>query len=253
MRNYECLFIVNPNFDGDGISTVIEKVTGYVKEADADVANIQHWGKRRLAYQIEKQQYGNYVLMHLNGEAPRITDLQRSLELDDSVLAYMTVRLDEMPEFDKVMIPEDDSEDDRRGGRSRYEGSRSRSGGSYSRDGRNAEPGASDADKPKPKPAGDAKAEVEASGQPDEGKVKESVAEEVDASAEDVTPAEPETEAEPEVEPEAEVETEAEPEADVEEAGEKAADDTEAQDADDEAQKDDVGDGEEDDEKKEEA
>lgn len=134
MRNYECLFIVNPNFDGDGISTVIEKVTGYVKEADAEVANIQHWGKRRLAYQIEKQQYGNYVLMHLNGEAPKITDLQRSLELDDSVLAYLTVRLDEMPEFDKVMIPEDESEDDRRGGRSRYEDSRSRDGGSYNRD-----------------------------------------------------------------------------------------------------------------------
>ncbi|MCF7797800.1 MAG: 30S ribosomal protein S6 [Lentisphaeria bacterium] len=139
MRNYECLFIVNPNFDGDGISTVIEKVTGYVKEADAEVANIQHWGKRRLAYQIQKQQYGNYVLMHLNGEAPKITDLQRSLELDDSVLAYLTVRLDEMPEFDKVMIPEDESEDDRRGGRSRYDDSRSRDRDSYSRRPRSAD------------------------------------------------------------------------------------------------------------------
>ncbi|MCF7802235.1 MAG: 30S ribosomal protein S6 [Candidatus Marinimicrobia bacterium] len=144
MRNYECLFIVNPNFDGDGISTVIEKVTGYVKEADAEVANIQHWGKRRLAYQIEKQQYGNYVLMHLNGEAPKITDLQRSLELDDSVLAYLTVRLGEMPEFDKVMIPEDESEDDRRGGRSRYDDSRSRDRGSYSRDTRSPRPDKAD-------------------------------------------------------------------------------------------------------------
>lgn len=128
MRNYECLFIANPNVEGDGMSSVVEKVTTYVKEAGAEVANIQHWGKRRLAYLIEKQQYGNYVLMHINGEAPKIVDLQRSLELDSTILAYLTVRLDEMPEFDKVFVPEDDGEDDRRGGRSRYEGSRGRYG-----------------------------------------------------------------------------------------------------------------------------
>ena len=130
MRNYECLFIANPNIEGDGISSVVEKVTAYVKEAGAEVANIQHWGKRRLAYQIEKQQYGNYVLMYINGEAPKIVDLQRSFELDSTILAYLTIRLDEMPEFDKVFIPEDDGEEDRRGGRSRYEGSRGKYGSS---------------------------------------------------------------------------------------------------------------------------
>lgn len=126
MRNYECLFIANPNLEGDGMSNVVEKVTAYVKEAGAEVANIQHWGKRRLAYLIEKQQYGNYVLMYINGEAPKIVDLQRSFELDTTILAYLTIRLDEMPEFDKVFVPEDDGEEDRRGGRSRYEGSGSR-------------------------------------------------------------------------------------------------------------------------------
>jgi len=130
LRNYECLFIANPNIEGDGISSVVEKVTAYVKEAGAEVANIQHWGKRRLAYQIEKQQYGNYVLMYINGEAPKIVDLQRSFELDSTILAYLTIRLDEMPEFDKVFIPEDDGEEDRRGGRSRYEGSRGKYGSS---------------------------------------------------------------------------------------------------------------------------
>jgi len=83
-----------------------------------------------LAYQIEKQQYGNYVLMYINGEAPKIVDLQRSFELDSTILAYLTIRLDEMPEFDKVFIPEDDGEEDRRGGRSRYEGSRGKYGSS---------------------------------------------------------------------------------------------------------------------------
>ena len=114
MRNYECLFIVKPDFDGDGISNVIEKVTGYVKEAKAEVAKIQHWGKRRLAYTIDKQQYGDYVLMYFNGEAPEVAELQHNMELDSTVLAYLTVRLDEMPDFEKLTIPEDDGEDDRR-------------------------------------------------------------------------------------------------------------------------------------------
>jgi len=127
LRNYECLFIVNPNFDGDGISKVIEKVTGYVKKAEAEVAKIQSWGKRRLAYPIEKQQYGNYVLMYFTGEAPKVVDLQHNMELDGEVLAYMTIRLDEMPDFESLSIPEDNSEDDRRFRSSRGRDSYSRS------------------------------------------------------------------------------------------------------------------------------
>ena len=178
MRNYECLFIVNPNFDGDGISTVIEKVTGYVKEADAEVANIQHWGKRRLAYQIEKQQYGNYVLMYLTGDSPKITDLQRNLELDSAVLAYLTIRLDEMPEFDKVFIPEDDGEDDRRGGRSRgrddgYKG-RSRHSRDDDKEESDKEESDTDAD-------ADAKAETVAKGE----KETEATDEKADADADE--------------------------------------------------------------------
>lgn len=241
MRNYECLFIVNPNFDGDGISTVIEKVTGYVKEADAEVANIQHWGKRRLAYQIEKQQYGNYVLMHLNGEAPKISDLQRSLELDDSVLAYLTVRLDEMPEFDKVMIPEEESEDDRRGGRSRYDDSRSRDGGSsYSRTRRSAEPEEAEEVEPADESELEDDVEIDAPVKAADPDLSESI------STDDSDEAETEADVEAEADDKDDEDTAAEP-------AEEVADAPEADEAEEKEDRDGEEDVEEDEDKKEEA
>ena len=106
MKKYECLYIVNINFDSEGISAVVARVDEVLKNVGGELVNTQHWGKRKLAYAIDKERYGNYVLMHFQGENPNISELAREFEIETGVLHYMTIRLDEFPDFETLAVPQ---------------------------------------------------------------------------------------------------------------------------------------------------
>lgn len=106
MKKYECLYIVNINFDSEGISAVVARMEEILKNVGAEVKNTQHWGKRKLAYAIDKERYGNYVLLHFEGENPNIAEFQREVEIEKGVLHYMTIRLDEFPDFEALTVPQ---------------------------------------------------------------------------------------------------------------------------------------------------
>jgi len=106
LKKYECLYIVNINYDSEGISAVTTRVEEVLKNVGAELVNTQHWGKRKLAYPIDKERYGNYVLIHFQGENPDITELHREFEIEAGVLHYMTIRLDEFPDFDTLSVPQ---------------------------------------------------------------------------------------------------------------------------------------------------
>ncbi|MBT3631852.1 MAG: 30S ribosomal protein S6 [Candidatus Marinimicrobia bacterium] len=128
MKKYECLYIVNINFDSEGISAVVARVEEVLKNVGGELANTQHWGKRKLAYAIDKERYGNYVLMHFKGENPDISELAREFEIESGVLHYMTIRLDEFPDFETLSVPQAFEADRGRrpGGRDSRDGSRPR-------------------------------------------------------------------------------------------------------------------------------
>ncbi len=128
MKKYECLYIVNINFDSEGISAVVGRVEEVLKNVGGELANTQHWGKRKLAYAIDKERYGNYILMHFQGENPDISELAREFEIESGVLHYMTIRLDEFPDFETLAVPQAfEAERGRRpGGRDSRDGNRPR-------------------------------------------------------------------------------------------------------------------------------
>lgn len=106
MKKYECLYIVNINYDSEGTSAVAARVEGVLKNVGAELVNSQSWGKRKLAYAINKERYGDYILLHFQGENPNIAELHRELEIEGGVLHYMTIRLDEFPDFDSLSVPQ---------------------------------------------------------------------------------------------------------------------------------------------------
>lgn len=106
MKKYECLYIVNINYDSEGTSAVVAKIEEVLKNVGAEVVNTQHWGKRKLAYAIDKERYGNYILLHFQGENPDVTELQREFEIEKGVLHYMTIRLGEFPDFETLSVPQ---------------------------------------------------------------------------------------------------------------------------------------------------
>ncbi|MCF7808154.1 MAG: 30S ribosomal protein S6 [Candidatus Marinimicrobia bacterium] len=126
MKKYECLYIVNINVDSEGTSAVSARVEGLLKNVGAELVNTQPWGKRKLAYAIDKERYGDYVLIHFQGENPDLADFHRELEIEKAILHYMTIRLDEFPDFDSLSVPQAIDTDRKRssgpsGRRPRYE------------------------------------------------------------------------------------------------------------------------------------
>lgn len=93
MRKYETIFIVRPNVAEDGITALVDRATGIIEGFDGSVIKADHWGLRKLAYLIKKEQQGYYVLLEYAGTPQAVTEMERIFKIDDRVLKYMTVKL----------------------------------------------------------------------------------------------------------------------------------------------------------------
>ena len=91
LREYETTFIVDAHLPVAQIDGVIEKVTKHIENNGGEVKFIDRWGKRRLAYEIDKKQYGYYVYMRFAAKGSFIKEFEREFKLDDSVLRFLTV------------------------------------------------------------------------------------------------------------------------------------------------------------------
>jgi small subunit ribosomal protein S6 len=95
MRNYELTFIVPSDVTEEDLNGVVTQVQDWVQGAEGKVTKVDHWGRRRLAYNISEYREGHYVLLNLELEPQATTELERNLKLSDRVMRYLLVRLDE--------------------------------------------------------------------------------------------------------------------------------------------------------------
>jgi small subunit ribosomal protein S6 len=91
---YETLFIVHPE-KGTKIKELIDRFKKVVEGQNGSVSHFEEWGLRDLAYRIEKQSKGFYVLLQYQSPALAVEELERNLRLTDDILRYLTVRVDE--------------------------------------------------------------------------------------------------------------------------------------------------------------
>jgi small subunit ribosomal protein S6 len=95
VRDYEIVFIFDPELEGDDLTDVVERVTGLVERNNGKVAQVEPWGLRRLAYPIRKQWEGQYVLMHLELEPQGVAQLEREFTLLEQVIRHLIVRIEQ--------------------------------------------------------------------------------------------------------------------------------------------------------------
>ena len=95
MRHYETIYIVNPNLAEEANKEVTEKFSNLVQKHEGVVVKVDEWGSKRLAYQIKKNDYGYYVLMDYCGGSQIIAEIERELKLDDRIVKYQTVKLED--------------------------------------------------------------------------------------------------------------------------------------------------------------
>lgn len=95
MRKYETFFIVNPDLADEATAAVDEKIKGVVSNNDGMVITYSPWGKKKLAYTVKKHTRGLYILMEYAGGPALVAELERQMRLDERVLKFITVKLDD--------------------------------------------------------------------------------------------------------------------------------------------------------------
>ena len=94
-RIYEELFILRPDITEEEVGPVIDQLRAVVTAAGGSVDKEERWGVRKLAYRIAKRSEGYYILLQVTAPASTVKEIERRLRVNDAVLKYLTVRIDE--------------------------------------------------------------------------------------------------------------------------------------------------------------
>lgn len=95
MNKYELTVVVNAMVEDDVRAAVIEKVKELVTRFGGTVSNVDEWGKKKLAYEIQKMNEAFYYFIQFEAEATCPAELEANLRIMDNVLRYLCVRVDE--------------------------------------------------------------------------------------------------------------------------------------------------------------
>ena len=92
LRPYEVMIILDPDLEERTVAPSLDTYLNVVRQDGGSVDNVDVWGKRRLAYEINKKNEGIYAVIDLNAEPATVTELDRQLKLNESVLRTKVLR-----------------------------------------------------------------------------------------------------------------------------------------------------------------
>ena len=91
MRKYETIFIQNPSLDEEALNANIEKFKGIIENGGGTVDNVDVWGKRKLAYEIDKVNEGYYTLVNFTASPELPKELDRVFRITDGIMRHIIV------------------------------------------------------------------------------------------------------------------------------------------------------------------
>ena len=94
-RTYEVVFIIDPDAEDAEVMRLTEAVQKIITDQGGSITKTEMMGKRQLAYEISHKRDGIYVLLEVDGSGAEIAELERRMRVNDRILRYMTVRVDE--------------------------------------------------------------------------------------------------------------------------------------------------------------
>ena len=95
MRNYEVVFIAAPTISGDELDAFINHAQTVIEGKNGKVVKVDNWGKKNLAYRINKFREGYYVVLSIEAEGGAIAELERRFRVTDFIIRFISVRIDE--------------------------------------------------------------------------------------------------------------------------------------------------------------
>ena len=105
MRDYEILYIVRPDLDEEQLDEAVKKVTGLIETLGGRHQRTNVWGRRRLAYEVDRHHEGYYVLTDFAIEPARVPEMEATLKISDNVFRHLVVRKPEKAAAASPMAP----------------------------------------------------------------------------------------------------------------------------------------------------
>jgi small subunit ribosomal protein S6 len=113
MPFYESTFIVRPDASPQQVETLAEEVEAMIKEHGGAVTKTEFWGLKSLAYRMKKNRKGHYVFMNVDATGDTIHELERNFRINEDVVRYLNIRVDELDPEPTAMMKSRASRDDR--------------------------------------------------------------------------------------------------------------------------------------------
>lgn len=94
MRHYEVVFLVHPD-QSEQVPAMIERYSALIKDGNGSIHRLEDWGRRQLAYPINKIHKAHYVLMNIECDGDTLNELENTFRFNDAVIRHLTMRRDE--------------------------------------------------------------------------------------------------------------------------------------------------------------
>lgn len=102
MRRYETILIVDPDLGEEARSPVFDRIRELIPQKGGLLVEFDEWGNRKLAYEIKKKPRGHYVRIDFCGGGDLVKEMERQFRIDDRVMKYMTILLDEDADMERI-------------------------------------------------------------------------------------------------------------------------------------------------------
>ena len=95
MTKYELAVVVSTKIEDDARTAAVDKCKALIERFGGQITNVDEWGKKKLAYEIDKQNEGFYYFIHFDAEPTAPADIEKRVRIVDGVIRYLLVKQDE--------------------------------------------------------------------------------------------------------------------------------------------------------------
>ena len=113
MPLYEHIFLARQDVSPQQVEELTNTLTSVIDQNGGKVTKNEYWGLKSLSYRIKKNRKAHYSLLNINAPAPAVAEMERQMRINEDILRFMTVRVDELEEGPSAMLQKRDRDDDR--------------------------------------------------------------------------------------------------------------------------------------------
>lgn len=113
MALYECVILARQEVSAPQVETLIEEMSNVLVAGGGNVSKKEFWGLRNIAYRVKKNRKAHYVLLNVDSPSAAVKEMERQMSLNEDVLRFLTIRVDELEEGPSAMMQAKNSRDDR--------------------------------------------------------------------------------------------------------------------------------------------